>query len=230
MQFEQPHADRFRMRRQVLPRHRKNILDADGDEDTIDRLPRPALLQEIEEREPAFLVAFGIGILRRIASRRIDQNGLFREPPIAVARAADARHRRRRRASRQRKFQPGIHQRRRLACAGRTDDHVPGQIIQIAGLVAASRLQRGEGILHPLLQHGLVIDRLLGTADAIRDLLGALATPQETEARDPCGASDEKQNDNVANDRIFKRMPTAEGDERTGEVNHGRQRTEPDAV
>ncbi len=230
MQFEQPHADRFRVRRQVLPRHRQNILDADGDQDTIDRLSRPALLQQIEEGEPAFLVALGVGILRRIAPRRIDQNGLFREPPIAVARAADACDRGRRRAPRQRKFQTGIDQRRRLARARRTDDDVPGQIIEIAGLVAAGGLQRGERVLHALLEHGLVVDRLFGAADAFGDLLGALATLEDTEAGNRRGARDEKQDDNVANDGIFKRMPVAEGDERAGEVDDGRQRAEPDAV
>ena len=102
----------------------------------------------------------GVGILRRVAAGGVDQHRLFGEPPVAVARAADARDRRGRRAARQRKFQAGIDQRRGLAGAGRADDDVPRQIVEIAGLAAARGLQRRERILHPLLEHRLVVDCL----------------------------------------------------------------------
>ncbi len=213
MQFEQPHPDRFRMRRKILPRHGQDVLDADGDQDAVDRLSRPAFLQQVQKREPAFLVAFGVGILGCVTSGRIDQNGFFRKPPVAVACTADAGDRRRSSPPRQGKFQAGIDQRRGLAGARRADDDVPGQIIEIAGLVAAGGLQRRQRILHSLLQHGLVIDRLFGTADAVGDLLCRVAAPEEAESGHAGRRGGEKKDDDVAGDRVLERIPPPDGDQ-----------------
>ena len=61
------------------------------------------------------LSAFGVGILRGVAPGRVDQDGVLGEPPVAIARAADAGDRGRRRAARQRKFQARIDERRGLS-------------------------------------------------------------------------------------------------------------------
>ena len=131
---------------------RHQVFEADRDQHAVDRLARPVLLQQVEEREPALLVGLGVEILRRVAAGGVDQHRVLGEPPVAVARAADAGDRRRRCAARQRKLQPGIHQRGGLAGAGRADQQVPGQIVEIVALAAARLLQRRERVLHLVLE------------------------------------------------------------------------------
>ena len=80
------------------------IFEADRHDNAVDRLTRPILLQQVEEREPALLVGLRVGILCRVAAGGIDQHRVLGEPPVAVARAPDARYRGRRRTARERKL------------------------------------------------------------------------------------------------------------------------------
>ena len=94
VQFEQAGADRVGMGGDFGRRQRHQIFKADRDHDAVDRLARPVLLEQVEEREPALFVGLGIGILGGVAAGGVDQHGIFGEPPVAVARAADAGDRR----------------------------------------------------------------------------------------------------------------------------------------
>ena len=67
-----------------------------------------------------------VGILCRVAPRRVDQHGVLGEPPVAQPRAADARQSPPVPFVCRGKAQAGIQQRRRLAGPWRTDDRVPG--------------------------------------------------------------------------------------------------------
>src|SRR5262245_38297812 len=78
-------ALRFRLRREIG--------DADGNEHAVDRPPLAILAQQAEKLAPAGRVGGAIRILRGVAPRRIEQDRLIREPPVAVARAADAAQR-----------------------------------------------------------------------------------------------------------------------------------------
>ena len=55
---------------------------------------RAVLAQEREELRPRRAVGTRLGVLRRVAAGGIEQHGLIGEPPVAVARAADAAQRR----------------------------------------------------------------------------------------------------------------------------------------
>src|SRR6185369_17398623 len=92
---------------------------------------------------------------------RVDQDGVVAEPPVAVARPADAAQAFLPEALLQGKAQPRVLQRGGLAGAGRPDDHVPGK--------------PGEGRSAPLaarlLEHGERLGEALAQA---RDLVLAL--------------------------------------------------------
>ena len=127
VQFEQPRADGVGVGLDLRRRQRHQVFEADRDHDAVDRLARPVLLEQVEEGEPALLVGLGVGILGGVAAGGVDQHRVFGEPPVAVARAADAGDRRRRCAARQREFQAGIDQRGGLAGAGRADQQYQGR-------------------------------------------------------------------------------------------------------
>jgi hypothetical protein len=65
------------------------------------------LLQESEESEPAFPVSVGVGVLV-IAAGGVDDDGIVGEPPIAIARSADARDGLRLARTRERKAKPDL--------------------------------------------------------------------------------------------------------------------------
>ena len=148
-----PHAEllgqllqaRAQLRRVFLALGRvllQQVLDVDGQQHAVDRPARPRLAQQREEavpRAPASAVA--VGLLRRVAAGGVDQHRLVGEPPVAVARAADAAHAAGAHLLGQREGEPGVEQRRRLARAGRADEDVPGQLVQVgAAPEAASAL------------------------------------------------------------------------------------------
>ena len=53
-------------------------------------LARSVRFEKIEESEPALAVALRVEVLRRVAAGGVDQDRFLGEPPVAVARAADA--------------------------------------------------------------------------------------------------------------------------------------------
>ena len=163
VQFGQALADGVGVRVDLGRREIENVVDADRHQHAVDRLARPVGAQHVEKGEPALSIDLGVRILRRVAPRGVDEHGLVGEPPIAIARAADALHGARRGVVGERKLQPGIDQRRRLAGAGRPDDEIPRQIVEIARARLAALLQRRERVLHFFGEDrrvGLVGDRL----------------------------------------------------------------------
>ncbi len=112
-------------RQQVGHRHRH--------QHAVQRLARPAALQQAEKAGPGLAVAALVAVLRGVAARGVDQHRLVGEPPVAVARAADAAKLVLRRASRRAETcSPELTQRGGLARAGRADDDVPRQLVQVA--------------------------------------------------------------------------------------------------
>ena len=100
-----------------------------------------ACLEHVEEGHPLVAVV-GLG---GVAAGGVEEDALVGEPPVAVARAADAAHARRR-CAHVREDEAGLLERRRLARAGRADDHVPGKLVEGA-LSQARRLERLDGLV-----------------------------------------------------------------------------------
>jgi hypothetical protein len=123
--------------------------DRDRDQDAVQRLARPCALQEVEKGLPAGMVDRGVGILRRVAPGGVDQHRILGEPPVAEPRAADPGDRSLPHFRGQRKAQPGIQERRRLAGAGRADDRIPGLFVEIVAGAArlAQQVERGAELL-----------------------------------------------------------------------------------
>jgi hypothetical protein len=68
------------------PSASSSSFDADGHEHAVDRLLGAVFLELLEERDPLVAVV-GLG---RVAAGGVEEDRLVREPPVAVARAADA--------------------------------------------------------------------------------------------------------------------------------------------
>ena len=134
----------------------------------VERLPGTRPAQQIEEGVPACTIDRCIRILGGVAAGGIDQHGILGEPPVAEPRAADAGHRALSHLGSQRKFQPAVQQRRRLAGARRPDDGVPRLLVEIAPL-AARALQQRKRRGHPLPKR-----RRLFARSVIRALGGTL--------------------------------------------------------
>ena len=114
-----------------------------------------------KQREKAFpraLVFALVAVLRGVAAGGVDQHGFVGEPPVAVARAAHAADRARAELVGQRERQARIDQRGGLAGAGRADEDVPGQVVEVVAArerepVAPARLLAGRVQTH-LLERG----------------------------------------------------------------------------
>ena len=105
--------------------------ERDSHQCPVDGPPRPVPLEHPEEALPSGAVHRLEAVLRGIAARGIEQHRLFGEPPIAVAGTADAADGVLPETFRQGKIEPRVQQGRRLAAAGRADDHVPGKLVEI---------------------------------------------------------------------------------------------------
>ena len=84
--------------------------------------------------------------------------------------------------------------------------------------------------LHALLENGLVVDGLFFAADAVGNIVGRFSPAKESKTGKTGGACHNKQNDDIADNRIVKRAPIAEGNERPCEIDDRSQRAKPDAV
>src|SRR5690606_19204378 len=105
VELDDPVADRGGMRAALRAALGQKIGDGDRDENAVDRPALAILLQKTQEAEPRGAVGFRVAVLRRVASGRVDQHGVVGEPPVAVARAADAADRIRTEALAQREAQ-----------------------------------------------------------------------------------------------------------------------------
>ena len=215
MQFEQAGADRVGMGGDLLGARGQQVLDADRDEDAVDRLARAIGLEQVEEGEPARFLRLGVGVLRGVAAGGVDQHRILGEPPVAIARAARAGDGRGRGAAGQREFQAGIDQCRGLAGAGRADDDVPGQVVEIVAALAARALQRGERVLHSAGEGGAVAGFLLFQCLGQRG--GGLAAADD-EDRDPGERAEHQQHgDGQPDPEGLERTDLAESEEGTAE-------------
>jgi hypothetical protein len=127
------------------------ILCVDREDHAVQRPARPMLVQEREALAPPDAVGRRVGVLCRISSSSIEEDRFVGEPPVAVARAADAAQRAFADTLLERKLQAGIEQRRGLARAWRADDHVPRQVVEAVS-AAPLLLQRLHRFVEPVPQ------------------------------------------------------------------------------
>ena len=123
---------------------RHEVVRADRQDDAVQRPASPVLLEQGQEFRPAGGVGLGVGILGRVATGGVEKDGFVGEPPIAIARAADAAQRPFSHALLERKLQPRIEQGRRLPGARGADDDVPRQVIQAVTAAAPRLLERRD--------------------------------------------------------------------------------------
>ena len=129
VQFFDALAQLTRMRDPALRAGIQQVAHAERQQHPVDRPSRPVARQQPEEAEPRGAVGLAVALVRGVAPGGVDQHRVGGEPPVAVARAADAADHRLADLGRERELESGIDQRRRLAGAGRPDDDVPGQLI-----------------------------------------------------------------------------------------------------
>ena len=107
----------------------QQVTDAEREQHAVDRPARPITCQQCQETEPRGTVGRAVAVVGGVAPGGVDQHGLGGEPPVAVARAADALHHWLAERAGQRKLEPGIDQRGGLAGPRGADDDVPRQLI-----------------------------------------------------------------------------------------------------
>src|SRR5207247_1406657 len=109
----------------------EQIGDADRDDGAVDRPPRSIRREQLEEPAPLRAVALLVALLRCVTTRSVQQDGFVGEPPVAVARTADAADGLVAKLVGEWELQPGIDQRGGLARSRGADEDVPGQIIEV---------------------------------------------------------------------------------------------------
>ena len=188
-----------------------------------------------------------VGILRGVSPGGVDQHGVIGEPPVAVARAADALELMGAKLFGEREAQAGVNQRGGLAGARRTDEHVPGQFVEVArgaqreeaGQSAFLRsgsglalLEHAHGLLEALMQDGrfagrLGVTRHAGRFGALRQTFQQLGVIAFCAPAPPDKAAEEEQHDRGDQDEahpfVFKRCIAGKGKQRQDEPDHGQQ-------
>ncbi len=96
------------------------------------------LFQEVEEAQPFRRIDVRLALLLHVAARRVDQNRVLGEKPVAVARAANPLQVV---GEVDRKVQAGLAQGRGLAGGRRPDDHVPRHLAQELASAQLAALQ-----------------------------------------------------------------------------------------
>src|SRR5690606_19118068 len=227
-------ANRARVRAPLGLRLRHQVRDRDRDERAVDRPALAVLFQQAEKAEPRGLIDVRVAVLRRVAAGRVDQDRIVREPPVAVARAADAADRIRPEALAQREAQTRAHERRGFAGARRADDDVPRQVVQVQPPLAAARLlEHAERVLEAAAHRRELLGgrvrrrRRRRRLEDLRDhpalrLRRALHPPQMTnEPRD-----DDQQDEQALRGRRLERAPVAEREQRPEQHHDGREADE----
>jgi len=64
---------------------RKNVSNADGNQNAIDRLSCAMLFQHVKEGEPTFAVDICIRVLGRVATGGVNEHCFFSKPPVAAS-------------------------------------------------------------------------------------------------------------------------------------------------
>ena len=169
------------------------ILDAERDDEAVDRLPLAILPKQIEKPEPFRLIVGARGI----ATGGVEDDGVVGEPPVAVAGPARAAI-----GSPlvERKREPGVADGGGLASARRADDHVPGELVERGATSACSEaalLQRGDGLLDLRLER---VDLLATVGPRAGELLCALLDEAALDLRCPRDAKQEDEHDDDERD------------------------------
>ena len=132
----------------------EKLFGADRHEHAVDRLARAIAAQQIEKAAPGRGIGGAVAVLAGEAAGGVEQHGILGEPPVAVAGATNTLDGICAHLLSDREFQPGIAQQRGLASAGRSDQHIPGHGINIAGASAAHGLHRAFEFFS---QRGIVV-------------------------------------------------------------------------
>ncbi|MNQ40754.1 hypothetical protein D3C85_544150 [compost metagenome] len=161
IQLLHPGADGLGMGGALGVAAQQQVGQADGDEGTVDGPTLALGTQQVEKAQPGGLVHGGVAVLGGVAAGGIQQHGFVGEPPVAVARTAHTANGAAAHLRGQGEVQPGIDQRGGLARAGRADDHVPGQFVQVAPLAPAQlgALEQGQRLVHALLERRQLFGR-----------------------------------------------------------------------
>ena len=93
VELRESRADRCNVCLAFRLRLRGDVRQAHRDQHAVDRAPLAILAQQRQELGPSGRIARAVGILRGETTGRIKKNRLVREPPVTVARAADAAQR-----------------------------------------------------------------------------------------------------------------------------------------
>ncbi len=131
MQLPQPLTQCDRLVTLRFRRLRQQIGHAEHDNHAIDGLAAAIFAQQVEKVMPLAGVALLLALLGSIAAGGIQQHRFVGEPPVAVARAADAAQRRFAELVRQRELQPGVDQRGGFTGTRGANDHVPLQLVEV---------------------------------------------------------------------------------------------------
>src|SRR5206468_4522060 len=134
-----PGAQGLRVRRALRRRLLQEVADADRHQHAVDGPARARFLEQLQEALPGRGVDVAVALLGGIASRGVEEHRLFREPPVAVSRPADAANRLAAEPVGEGKAQPGVDQRGGLAGARGADEDVPRQVVEV--LLRAERAQ-----------------------------------------------------------------------------------------
>ena len=181
-----------------------------------------------------FFIDLGVEILRRVATGRVDEDGVLGEPPVAVARAADAGDGGGRRALRERELEARIDQRGGFSRARRPNDDVPGQIVEEIALRAGRLLERRKRIVHFLLKHRAVVIRLsarlaVRSGHPFGEFLGLLAARPKVVDAIAENADCEHRDDDAAHHHSVERSVIADGDhwQRIDDQHHACEKADP---
>ena len=207
--------------------------------DAVQRLARPEALSSSRKPSQARGIGLAVAVLRRVAAGGVEQHRLVGEPPVAVARAADALHRRLARFA-ERKAQPGVDQRGGLARARRADEHVPGQLVEVRPLAAGALKRALRSTVDRFLE--ALGARAISCAERADDRLGrrrrrarsssgsravrhARTTSQMTQAK-----IDDQDRRRPAREQRLERAPVDEGDQRRPRTRPAAQQQHPQAA
>ncbi len=203
------------------------------------------LAEQLEEAGPRRGVHLAVRLLGGVAPGRVEQHRLVGEPPVAVARAADAADGAGAEALRQRKLQAGIDQRGGLARTRRADEDVPGQLVQIlaaaeqatqarlpGGSAEPGGLELGQRFLETLAQGFHFLGgggglRRSGRRRAAQQAVHHLGIDALRLEHAPQLLADEDEDDERDQHQPrplrLQRPPRGEGQQRTEEPDHRRQ-------
>ena len=206
----------------------------DGQQHAVDRPARTRLAQQREKAVPRAGIGLRVRFLGRVAAGGVDEHGLVGEPPVAIARAADAANAGATHLLGQRKSEPGVEQRRGLAGARRADEDVPGQLVEKGAALPARSfagrvLQHGERLAETLVERRqLAIRRARALGHAIDQCrIRATLLPEAEHAAQDQQQEENRDDDDADPDRI-ERARLADGDQRPDPPDDRRQRDDAD--